>query len=60
MKFNQDFLTKMNVIKGKLEGWLHDKNDVMQEFNVKEAEAVQLLGMCEKIVPTQFRLGCVE
>jgi hypothetical protein len=60
MKFNQDFLTKMNVIKGKLEGWLYDKKDVMQEFNVKEAEAVQLLGMCEKIVPTQFRLGCTE
>jgi hypothetical protein len=59
-KFNSDFLTKLNVIKGKLEGWLHDKKDVMQEFNVKEAEAVQLLGMCEKIVPTQFRLGCVE
>ena len=59
-KFNQDFLTKLNVIKGKLEGWLHDKNDVMQEFNVKESEAVQLLGMCEKIIPTQFRIGCTE
>lgn len=59
-KFNSDFLLKLNVIKGKLEGWLHDKNDVMQEFNVKETEAMQLLDMCEKIVPTQFRLGCTE
>lgn len=60
LKFDTKFMDKLNVIKGKLEGWLHDQNDVMQEFNVKEAEAVQLLGMCEKIGLTQFRLGFTE
>jgi SAM-dependent methyltransferase len=58
LQFEKGFMNKLNVIKGRLEGWLHTKEEVMEEFGVSEIEAVKMLDMSEKIVPSQFRLGC--
>lgn len=49
MKFDTAFNHKLNVIKGKYEGWIHSVNDVMSEFDVTEDEAAKLFEELPKI-----------
>ena len=43
IKLNKEILTKFNIIKGVLEGWVKNVNDIVEEFNVSEENAVQCL-----------------
>lgn len=58
IKFDQRFMNKLNVIKGKLEGWIFDSKDVVEEFDVSEAEADQLIKLTPKITANPLLLGC--
>lgn len=49
MKFDTAFNHKLNVIKGKFEGWIHSVNDVMNEFDVSEKQATQLFEELPKL-----------
>lgn len=49
MKFDTVFNHKLNVIKGKYEGWIHSVNDVMSEFDVTEDEAAKLFEELPKL-----------
>ena len=49
MKFDTAFNHKLNVIKGKYEGWIHSVNDVMSEFDVTEDEAAKLFEELPKL-----------
>lgn len=49
MKFDTAFNHKLNVIKGKYEGWIHSVNDVMSEFDVTEDEAAKLFEEIPKL-----------
>lgn len=41
IKFNTNFTDKLNVIVGKSKGWLHSVNDVVEEFGIKQDEAIE-------------------
>lgn len=49
IKLNKEFNHKLNVIKGKYEGWIHSVDDVVNEFEVSEKEAKQLFEELPKI-----------
>jgi hypothetical protein len=49
IKLNKEFNHKLNVIKGKHEGWIHSVDDVINEFEVSESEAKQLFEELPKI-----------
>ena len=49
IKLNKDFNHKLNVLKGKREGWIHSVDDVVNEFEVNENEAKQLFEELPKI-----------
>jgi tRNA1(Val) A37 N6-methylase TrmN6 len=49
IKLNKEFNHKLNVIKGKHEGWIHSVDDVVNEFEVSEKEAKQLFEELPKI-----------
>jgi hypothetical protein len=50
LKLNKDFNHKLNVIKGKYEGWIHSVDEVVNEFDVSEKEAKQLFEELPKLV----------
>lgn len=43
IKLNKDILTKFNIIKGILEGWVKNTSEIVEEFNVTEEEATKCL-----------------
>ena len=56
IKFNTDFNHKLNVIKGKNEGWIHSIDDVMTEFGVSENEAAELFEDMPKLTLNAIKL----
>ena len=50
IKLNKEFNHKLNVIKGKYEGWIHSVDEVVNEFDVSEKEAKQLFEELPKLV----------
>ncbi len=43
IKLNKDILTKFNIIKGILEGWVKNTSEIVEEFDVTEEEATKCL-----------------
>ena len=39
IEFNEKFMLQLNIIKGKLEGWVKNAQDIMDEFETSEEEA---------------------
>jgi hypothetical protein len=49
IKLNKEFNHKLNVIKGKFEGWIHSVDEVVEEFEVSKQEAKALFEELPKI-----------
>lgn len=43
-KLDQKLMMKLNIEAGKLRGWIKKPKDIVDEFNIKEEEAVKLFG----------------
>lgn len=48
LKLEQRFVNKLNIIKGRLEGWLNNVDEVMNEFDIVENEVNDYWKMSEK------------
>lgn len=45
IKMNETILQKLNIIKGLLEGWIVNTNEIMEEFDVNEEVALEMVNI---------------
>lgn len=45
IEFNEKFMLQLNIIKGKLEGWIKNTKDIIEEFELNEEEASKYISI---------------
>jgi hypothetical protein len=56
IEFNEKFMLQLNIIKGKLEGWVKNTQDIMDEFEINEEEARKYVSTSHHISSTTQNL----